>query len=256
MVIGFNETCTASSSYLCVLSFSSAAEHQLLMVRNREHEELVLLSRLLSVTVSRSADDCASGFMSMDRMEAALQGGTESENHVLGDVVVLDPIVNRQAILPYMNFTCDGSILSWTFGAQWEGNSPKYTELQIWRSSGDGSYTKVGSTTIMLEEESSTRLYQYTLTSPLPFQVGDILGFFQGSQLGLLLEDVGSDHSLHYNIQDSPSSHFVITSNTRMFDRYHLLISVETSECRTMVISSTVNPLCMFQTLQAVIVVS
>ena len=165
-----------------------------------------------------------------------MQGGSRSEDHILGNVSPSLASINRQAILPYINFTCDGSILSWIFGAQWEGNSPTYTELQIWRSSGDGSYTKVGSTTIMLEEENSTQLYQYTLTSPLPFQAGDVLGYFQGrrstSQLRLLFEDVGSDHPLHYNLQDSPSNQFSIGNNTRMFDRYHLLIHVESSECR------------------------
>ena len=97
--------------------------------------------------------------MSLDRMEAAVKGGSQSADHVLGNVFPSSASINRQAILPYINFTCDGSILSWTFGAQWEGNSPRYTELQVWRSSGDGSYTKVGSTTIMLEEENPTRLY-------------------------------------------------------------------------------------------------
>ena len=67
---------------------------------------------------------------------------------------------NSQAIIPEINFTCAGSILSWTFGASWEGKTPELTELQIWRSSGDGSYDKVGSTTI-ITEENTTGLYQY-----------------------------------------------------------------------------------------------
>ena len=56
--------------------------------------------------------------------------------------------------------------------AEWTG-SDSFTELQIWRSSGDGSYTKVGSTTIMTEE-NTTQLYEYPLSSPLPFLEGDI----------------------------------------------------------------------------------
>ena len=198
--------------------------------------EAYTLIHMFPATVSRLADECTSGFMSLDRMEAAVKGGRESVDHVLGDVFPSNVSINRQAILPYINFTCDGSILSWTFGAQWEGNSPRYTELQIWRSSGDGSYAKVGSTTIMLEEENSTQLYHYTLTSPLPFQAGDILGFFQGnqstSQLSLLFEDVGSHHPLYQNIQESSSSQFIFGSNTKTFDCYHYLISVETSECK------------------------
>ena len=133
------------------------------------------------------ADDCTSGFMSVDRIDAVL------DNY--GDVVRSFQNKSEQAtcIYPGINFTCNGNILSWTFGARWEGNTPALTELQIWRSSGDGSYTKVGSTTI-LTEENTTGLYQYPLSSPLPFQAGDILGYYQPatltSQLGLRYEEV------------------------------------------------------------------
>ena len=51
---------------------------------------------------------------------------------------------DRQVIFPGVNFTCSGSIQSWIFGALWNGYTASFTELQICRSSGDGSYTKVG----------------------------------------------------------------------------------------------------------------
>ena len=188
---------------------------------------------VVSVAVrGRQTDDCTSGFMSLDRIEAVV-GNTGSTDHGLGDVVLWLPDSSVQAIVPDMNFNCDGSILSWTFGAQWEGNSSQYTELQIWRSSGNSSYTKVGNTTIMFEEENSTDLYQYTLPSPLPFQAGDILGFFQGStstnQLALLFEATSSAPAAFYAVQNSPSSEFSIGAST---GGYHALISVETGELK------------------------
>ena len=152
-------------------------------------------------------------------------------NAVLGNYGPLDLVTvfetSVQVIIPGINFTCAGSILSWTLGAQWWGAAPALTELQIWRSSGDGSYTKVGSTTIMTEE-STTGLYQYPLSSPLPFQAGDILGYF-GSQLRLQFEDVGSGNLLHYNYQDSAASQFTVSDSSEC-DDYHVLISVETGE--------------------------
>ena len=159
-----------------------------------------------------------------------MQGSTQSKDHVLGNSVLF-PDINGQVIAPNINFTCDGSILRWTFGAQWQGNFPIYTELQIWRSSaGDGSYTKVGSTTLMLGE-NPTRLYQYTLTSPLPFQAGDILGFFQYSDSAyLLFENVTSGHPLYYVRQDSPSTLFTI-ENSFLFDGARMLVNVETGKC-------------------------
>ena len=183
-----------------------------------------------SVTVSQQADYCTSGFMSLDRIEAAVKGSRMSVDHVLGDLVLF-PTLNEQVIVPDINFTCNGSILSWTFGAQLDNNSQAYTELQIWRSSGDGSYTKVGSTTFMLEEESSTQIYQSTLTSPLPFQAGDILGFFQHSMSAhLQFEDVGSGHPLYYVMQDSPSDQFTI-GDSSLFHGIRMLINVETGKC-------------------------
>ena len=118
-------------------------------------------------------------------------------NAVLGNYGPDDLVTYQdsyQAIIPGINFTCSGTILSWTFAAEWWENATALTELQIWRSSGDGFYTKVGSTTIMTEE-STTGLYQYPLSSPLSFEAGDILGYFM-SQLRLQFEDVGSGITL------------------------------------------------------------
>ena len=83
----------------------------------------------------------------------------------------------------------------------------------------------------MVEEEDPTRLYQYPLSSPLAFQAGDILGYFQGassmSQLRLLSEDVGSGHLQYYSIHNNPrlASQFIIDE---MDEHYHPLVHVET----------------------------
>ena len=76
--------------------------------------------------------------------------------------------------------------------------SEGYTELQIWRRSSDSvyMYTKVGSTTIMVGAENDSQLYEYPLETPLAFQEGDILGFFQPNEekgeMSLHLEDSSS----------------------------------------------------------------
>ena len=107
----------------------------------------------------------------------------------------------------------------------------------------------------MLEEESSPQVYQNTLSSPLPFQAGDILGFFQHSMSAhLQYEDVGSGHPLHFAIQDSPSNQFNI-ANSFLLQGMRVLINVETGKCSLIRLSAIVNLSRMFQTLQAVIVV-
>ena len=160
----------------------------------------------------------------MDRIDAVLGN--------YGSVLTSYPGSSEQAIVPDTTFTCNGSILSWTFGARWEGNPETFTELQIWRSSGDESYTKVGSTTIMTEE-SATELYQYPLSSPLPFQAGDILGYFQPatltSQLGLLYEGVTATTYQVFSLS-SPASQFNIA--TAIFQNgYQAMVGVETGNC-------------------------
>ena len=148
--------------------------------------------------------------------------------------VVYSP-TDRQAIFPGVNFTCSGSVHSWIFGAFWNGYTVSFTELQIWRSSGDGSYTKVGSTTIMTEE-NTTELYYYPLSSPLPFQAGDILGYYQPnplglkSQLALLSEEDGQGQLWYYYFPSSAPSQFVITESTNSGSRYQVLINVITGE--------------------------
>ena len=168
------------------------------------------------------SDDCAGGFMSLDRIHAVLNRG---ELRDFND--------NFQALVPGMNFTCSGNIRSWMFGAGWMDNVGErlFTELQIWRSNGDGSYTKVGSTTIMTEE-NTTQLYEYPLSSPLPFQEGDILGYYQphGSRSQLRLQfEVGYGHRVYYTRDESSSaSHLSMDHLRSTLYQYHALISVET----------------------------
>ena len=88
-----------------MLPFSSAADPDgtlsICFVMNGAHA----LTLFLSVAMSRQANDCISGFMSMDRMEAAVKGRSQSEDHVLGNASPSSEDITRQAILPYINFT-------------------------------------------------------------------------------------------------------------------------------------------------------
>ena len=151
-----------------------------------------------------------------------------------GTLVISFP--NNQAILPEVNFTCSGSILSWIFGAQWEGNNDSYIELQIWRpGSRDGVYSNVGSTTIMTEEPRTVlSLYQYSLSSPLTFQAGDVLGFYQPessrSQLRLLGEREARGQQLGYYHHLTPSAASQLNISVPGDDRYQYFINAVTDE--------------------------
>ena len=165
----------------------------------------------------QTADNCTSGFISLDRMHAVLGN--------YGNVVDFGGVA--QTITPGINFTCSGSIESWTFGAYWEQDTD-FIELQIWRpDSENGSYTKVGSTAINVEEEGQTDLYQYPLSSPLHFKAGDILGYYR--QMRLILEYVESGHPYYYRYSESAANQFSIR-DSRYIDSYHVLIRVTTGK--------------------------
>ena len=53
------------------------------------------------------------------------------------------------------------------FGARYEGHN-RYIELQIWRPTGNGVYTKVGYTTIDATEEANLYEYSSLLSPGLP----------------------------------------------------------------------------------------
>ena len=180
------------------------------------------MNAVLISSGGNAADDCTSGFMSIDRMD-----------DILGNDGSLTLDYDYTAIFPEVSFTSSGSIRSWIFGGLWLGNSGSFTELQIWRpvSGADGSYTKVGSTTIMTEQNSS-RLYHYPLSSPLPFQAGDILGCSQppqlSSQLTLWYEYEGRGRQLGYYYLGTNSDQ--LTINEFGDDRSQLLVNAITGE--------------------------
>ena len=109
-------------------------------------------------------------------------------------------------------------------------DTESYTELQIWRSSGNGSYTKVGSTKI-IADNNSTEFYEYPLFPPVSFQEGDILGYYQPSesrsQLGLQLEQEYG-HKLYMDSKNSSTSDLSLEEFGGYSHKYQVLISVET----------------------------
>ena len=162
--------------------------------------------------------------MSVDRMD-----------DLLGNDGSLIRGENYQGIFPEVGFTCSGSIEGWVFGAQWVGgNDREFTELQIWRPTGNGAYTKVGNTTIITDRINS-EFYEYPLSSPLDFQAGDVLGYYQPhssqSQLRLRFEDGGrrKNQTGYYYMGSSPASDLYLPWGA-MSTRYQILVNVITSE--------------------------
>ena len=179
------------------------------------------LGNIFTIALDGSqTSDCTSGFMSRERIDLLLDG--------VGNKCIF----NAQVLFPGMNFTCNGSIQSLIFGAQWQGNSSSFPELQIWRLSGSQSYSKVGGTLINMTGENSLKFYQYTLTSPLAFGKGDILGYYQpaSSQLGLYFELDGRGQLGHLFTTSQVSNNLFIDDSHRV-NNIQLLLDVVTGKC-------------------------
>ena len=171
---------------------------------------------LLLFTGRGHADDCTNGFMNVDRM-----------NKVLDNYIVNAPY-DQQAIIPEINFTCSGTIRTWIIGGQWR-NRQNNIELQMWRSSGSGSYNRVRSTVINMTTSNATGLYH--LSTNLSFRAGDILGFYQpsDSQLRLWLAVHVDPLQTVYLRNGNPDTEFAtIASNSSRMQ--NVLVSVETGK--------------------------
>ena len=147
---------------------------------------------------------------------------------------VTTPSDNYQGVFPEVGFTCDGKIQSWVFGAEWRewmGQESFSLELQIWRPAGDGVYTKIGNTTIMTARENSG-LYEYNLSSPLVFQDGDVLGYYQPtqSQLRLWFEKNGRGRTTGYFYSGTSADSDLYLPSGVNDDAYQPFVNVNTGE--------------------------
>ena len=183
--------------------------------------------------------------MSVDRMDA-LVGNLGNNFNANG---------NAQGIFPEVGFTCNGSIQSWVFGARYEGHEDQSIELQIWRPTGNGVYTKVGNTTIFTTEVGD--LYETRLFSPLDFQAGDVLGYYQPklsrTQLRLRFELNGRYPQLAYYYASVTSPASELRSRTSNSE-FQIMVTVVTGESSFVpyIMSSALTCVTVIQILQIV----
>ncbi len=84
------------------------------------------------------------------------------------------------------------------------GNNPNLPEVQVWRetSSGSGLYTKIHGMRLPVSSNVPSEIYEFTATSPMDVQPGDILGLF---------EPVKSRLDLYYTDQYGPVNYYMDT---------------------------------------------
>ena len=166
--------------------------------------------------------------------------GFPSESLVQSKALLLRSIRDRertQRIFPDIRFSCSGSVTKWILVLGAGGGSMEYPQLQIWREEeGSGSYQRVGYTDINSPSSSITDTYsvvEYSVTTPLSFQEGDILGAHQprrsDSDVVMQFKDRGLLVSYRHDGEDNPLETFVVDgAETDQTD--YPLVGVETSK--------------------------
>ena len=153
-----------------------------------------------------SAENCTQGFVTRERLA--------DEALLIGDFAYM---YGRQLIIPNMTFTSSGSVVRWTFAAQYNASATQYPELQVWRENTTGRYVKVGSTVNMEPIQTAyLNVYEYVLDPPLQVLAGDVLGIYQPSSIIsrvqlLFLSD--SNHVNWYTEVSRPQDSFMVAGS-------------------------------------------
>ena len=158
------------------------------------------------ISLGESAGNCTEGFITRERLA--------NEALLIGDFAEM---YGQQMIIPEMIFTSSGSILSWTFAAQYNASATQYPELQVWRENTTGRYVKVGITGNMEPIQTAyLNVYEYVLDPPLQVLAGDVFGIYQPSSRDsrvhlLFLAD--SNHVNWYTSAPNPQDSFMVADS-------------------------------------------
>ena len=164
-----------------------------LLCRNQLTSERIMLRSLLllcftCVTYSSTdTEECTGGFMDYDLLkQKASQIPAEDGNGALSTKYIAGSSYfasTRRYAMPSLKFTCPGTITGFLLGVdvRTDGSKNQYPSIYLFKEGGADYYTKVGSRDIILDAENFTTsgLFNYTLSEPLSFSTGQVLGVRQ-----------------------------------------------------------------------------
>ena len=166
-------------------------------------DSIIQCNNINVLSLGESAGSCTEGFITRERLA--------NEALLIGDFA---EVYGQQMIIPDMIFTSSGSILSWTFAAQYNASATQYPELQVWRENTTGTYVRVGSTVNMEPIQTAyLNVYEYVLDPPLQVLAGDVFGIYQPSSRDsrvhlLFLTDY--NHINWYTSASNPQDSFMV----------------------------------------------
>ena len=179
---------------------------------------------IIILTIHSVVNGCTRGFMELDllkRRAEMISGGSKGVGGSLDD---------EFRLLPEEKFTCSGTMtgLLLVAAVRTGGGRDEYPEIQIWRNSGDNTYTRNGSEHIKLNggDFSPDGVLQYNLTTPISFHSGDVLGVYQPRQQDSIVRVYyDSNTSTTYRIREKNPNSPITVSNSLTFNNQLILIS-------------------------------
>ena len=120
---------------------------------------------------------------------------------------------NRTAIIPRLNFTCNGRITSITARVNYNGNRHDYPCLQVWRIASAGSTIYRKTAEVQLSDahmaiSGGFRIANIMLTGndTIEVQSGDVVGYYHPSDSRYLVRDILTDGYELYRFDGSPAA--------------------------------------------------
>ena len=123
----------------------------------------------------------------------------------------------RLAIIPRLNFTCNGRITSIRARVRVSGNRDDYPSFQVWRAVSVGStvYNKIGEVQLQSDDQvtdsgdNQTANIILTGDDTIEFESGDVVGYYHPPNSRYLVRDINTTGYILYRFDGSPASNSV-----------------------------------------------
>ena len=147
-------------------------------------------------------------------MNNSLLGGQRCTDYVDIELNGRDQIYrDRLAIIPRLNFTCDGRIASIRARVSYNYWGNNYLFFQVWRPSSVGStvYNKTGEVQLQSDDQVTGSGYFQTVNiiltgnNTIEFQLGDVVGYYHPPQSRYQVRDLHTNGYLVYQFNGLPA---------------------------------------------------
>ena len=145
----------------------------------------------------------------------------------------------RLAIIPRLNFTCDGRITGIRARVAFDDNRNRneYPFFQVWRPTGSRNYNRISEVQLQSNQVTGRGTYRtaniiLTENNTIEFQSGDVVGYYHPPQSRYQVRTIQTNGYVLYRFDGSPAPTSVDLSNANHNDnRRQPLIQFTVGKC-------------------------